>query len=164
VALSHAKQPWFKVQQKEGVIYEPGGYPMGPYPHFWVEPERRSEFETCSVVRRCIWAWRIFVETALSTGAVLPPHQYLELRYEEMVLRPEAIALNLLDFLEIADPDSRFNFQRAVSTVRADLVGQWKQGLTETDQKEIAQEAGDLLARLGYAGSEHATEVPTSEV
>ena len=40
------------------------GVPYGAYARFWVEPERRAEFETASDARRAAWVWRSYVGAA----------------------------------------------------------------------------------------------------
>ena len=55
----------------------------GAYARFWVEPERRAEFEAASDARRAAWVWRSYLAAAREGDA-------LELRYEELTADPDA--------------------------------------------------------------------------
>ena len=43
-ASSHMHKPWLRAEDAWSGEREPGGYLHGPWPKFWVEPERREEF------------------------------------------------------------------------------------------------------------------------
>jgi hypothetical protein len=151
-ALSHSKRPWLSAALAGSGAYEPGGYPLGPYAQFWVEPGRRNEFEATSDLHRCAWAWRRLTENALADCAHLPDDRYLELRYESLVTQPDGEAERVLDFLRIQRTASRDAFRGAVvRTARSDSVGRWRTELSESELAVITSEAGALLRRLGYA-------------
>ncbi|HEX7023104.1 MAG TPA: sulfotransferase, partial [Trueperaceae bacterium] len=152
VALSYSKKPWLQAASAGCGRYEPGGYPYGPYPRFWVEPERAEEFQTTSDIHRCVWAWRRYTESILEAAQDLPTDRYHELRYETMVRMPEDEALRILDFLEISRPESRRGFERAMAQAKGGSVGRWQQEIPPSDLARIETEAGSLLRRLGYAG------------
>jgi hypothetical protein len=149
-ALSLSKQPWLSMKEAASNQYEPGGYPFGPYAHFWVETERVKEFETTSDIHRCIWAWRIFTEKALEYGARLPESRYHELRYETLINNPVSEGERLLDFLHIHNPESIALFKKEVTKARQNAIGRWKTKLSEEDLQYINAEAGELLRRLMY--------------
>ena len=60
----------------------------GAHARFWVEPERRDEFERVSDARRAAWAWRRYVTSA----RLAPTERTIELRYESLVGDPAAEA------------------------------------------------------------------------
>ena len=60
----------------------------GAHARFWVEPERRDEFEHVSDARRAAWAWRRYVTSA----RLAPAERTVELRYESLVGDPAAEA------------------------------------------------------------------------
>ena len=150
VALSLSKKPWFLASEANLGRYEPGGYPYGPYAQFWVEPERREEFEATSDMHRCIWVWKRFTETALASINQLPNQRYLEIRYESLVFEPEKSTEKLKNFLEIENKEAAQSFQQAISQANPSLSGQWKKQLSERQLSEIYQEANPLLSSLGY--------------
>jgi hypothetical protein len=115
--------------------------PYGAYARFWVEAERRAEFEQASEVRRAAWAWRRYV-----TAARAVPERTIELRYEALVADPDAEAHRLAGALD-SDPVA---LRRAFGDVRDQSVGRWKRDLTPYQLAEVESEAGALLAELGY--------------
>src|SRR6187401_175080 len=86
VACSLLEKPWLRRGQVEA---DDAGVPYGAYARFWVEPERRAEFETASDARRAAWVWRSYVDAAHeATEAV-------QVRYEEMTTDPGGVAAAL---------------------------------------------------------------------
>jgi Sulfotransferase family len=113
----------------------------GAHARFWVERERRTEFEQVSEVRRAAWAWRRYV-----TAAQAVPDRTVELRYEALVAGPDAEAHRLSAALD-CDP---VRLQSAFAGVRDRSVGRWRRDLTPEQLAEVESEAGALLAELGY--------------
>lgn len=147
---SHMHKPWLRAEDAWSGEREPGGYLHGPWPSFWVEPDRRDEFLQTSDARRMAWAWRRYTEAGLRDGAALGAERYHELRYEDLVREPVDEAEQVLDFLGITRGQSRDAFTSA--TMRADdsSVGTWRSTFYPSEMAEIDAEAGDLLRQLGY--------------
>ena len=114
----------------------------GAYARFWVEPERREEFERVSEARRAAWAWRRYVTAARAAG-----RRVVEVRYERLVGDPDGEAERLADELD-GDTDA---LRRAFAGVHARSVGRWRRDLTREQLADVEAEAGDLLAELDYA-------------
>jgi DNA-binding transcriptional ArsR family regulator len=119
------------------------GHAYGAYARFWVEPERREEFEAVSDARRAAWAWRRYVEAARS-GA---PERTLELRYESVAGEPGAAAEQLAAFLG-SEPGP---LAEALAHVHDESIGRWRRDLAAEQLADVEAEAGALLAELGYA-------------
>ncbi len=149
-ALSHSKKPWFQAAFAGSGKREPGGYLYGPYAQFWVEQERKEEFETTSDIHRCIWAWRRFTESVLEQATNLPASQYYELRYEALVTNPKEEAGRLLKYLGIEDSLSHRLFHKAVARAEPNSLGGWQRELSSEQLEQIGKEAGLLLRKLGY--------------
>lgn len=149
-ALSHSERPWLQAAAAGSGRREPGGYLYGPSSQFWVERERRQEFERTSDLHRCIWAWRRYTESVLAERKQLLPEQYLAVRYEALVTHGDEEAEKILDFLEITDPASRSLFFEALARGRPDSVGRWRAELASANLALIEGEAGPLLDALGY--------------
>ncbi len=114
----------------------------GAHARFWVEPERRVEFERASEARRAAWAWRRYV-----TAAQCVPERTVELRYEALVENPHAEADRIAAALGAeAEP-----LRRAFAEVHGSSVGRWRRDMTAEQIAEVEAEAGGLLAQLGYA-------------
>ena len=113
----------------------------GAHARFWVEPERRVEFERASEARRAAWAWRRYV-----TAAQCVPERTVELRYEALVENPHAEADRIAAALGAeAEP-----LRRAFAEVHGSSVGRWRRDMTAEQIAEVEAEAGGLLAQLGY--------------
>jgi len=117
------------------------GVPYGSYARFWVEPERRDEFERASDARRAAWAWRRYVTAARVAGDTA-----LELRYEDLVTDPETTAETLAAFLEAPI----YPFRRALHAAHAGSVGRFRSDLSPAELAEVLAEAEPLLTELGY--------------
>lgn len=147
---SHMHKPWLRAEDAWSGEREPGGYLHGPWPKFWVEPERRDEFLRTSDARRMAWAWRRYTQTGLDAAAIVGPERYHELRYEELVRQPEAEAGRILDFLGIRAQRSRDILLAACTRADDSSVGSWRDTFYPSELAEIDAEAGDLLRHLGY--------------
>jgi hypothetical protein len=117
------------------------GVAYGAHPRFWVEPERTDEFRSASEARRAAWAWRRYVSAARAA-----PERTLEIRYEELVSEPDAVASQLAEYLDL-DPEP---LRTTLSQVFDRSVGRYGKDLTPTQLAEVEAEAGELLAELGY--------------
>lgn len=149
-ALSYRDKSWLAERYAGSGRREPGGYSWGPYPRFWVEPERTEEFRATSDLHRTIWAWRRFTEAALDGLAALPAGRVHELRYESLVARPEAEAGRLATFLGVDTAPSRAALDAACRQGVTTSVGRWREQLDAAGRAVVRQEAGALLDRLGY--------------
>ncbi len=58
VACSLLEKPWLRAQQARS---DDAGIAYGSYARFWVEPDRREEFERATDARRAAWVWRRYV-------------------------------------------------------------------------------------------------------
>ena len=119
-------------------------------------------------LRKLAADWATRVGRAVEDGPALLGTNYCEVRYEELVEKPEAELGRLLEFLE-ADASERevrrcvgsASFERLAegrkrgqedpsSFFRKGIVGDWKNVFTEKDKLVFKEVAGDLLVELGY--------------
>ena len=143
VACSLLEKPWLR---REQVDVDDAGVPYGSYARFWVEPERRAEFEMASDARRAAWVWRSYVRSGLrATGAV-------EVRYEQVTSDPHAVAGTLAS--RIAAPVGPL--AAALGRAHAESVGRYAQDLSAEQLADVEVEAGELLRVLGYVSSARA--------
>jgi hypothetical protein len=138
VVCSLLEKPWLRRDERSA---DDAGIAYGSYARFWVEPERRDEFERASDARRAAWVWRRYVTAARSSDAVS-----VELRYEELARDPDAIASRLAD--SIAAP--RGPLLVGLRRVHGGSIGRYERELDEEQLAEVVDEAGDLLGELGY--------------
>ena len=152
VAVSLAQKPWYSNELNGSIMREPGGYLCGSSARFWVEPERRKEFETTNNIHRCIWIWRKYTEAASEGINQLPLEQKYELRYENLVANPQIEATRILNFLDIEKQSSRSIFQQhLVDKAKVDSIGKWQSELDDNSLEQIEKEAGSWLKQWGYS-------------
>jgi hypothetical protein len=141
VACSLLEKSWLRPAQSDA---DDAGVAYGSYARFWVEPERRAEFEAASDARRAAWVWRSYVTAARSACVPL-----LELRYEEMASDPARVAERLATYLDAP----RAALAEALGRVHAASVGRWRRDLDAEQLADVTDEAGPLLEELGYVSS-----------
>lgn len=149
-AISYSQKPWLTERGRKTGQRETGGYPFGPFARFWVESERRDEFESTSDLDRCAWAWRRHVEAALEAQREIAEDRWLEVRYEDLTNDPAHVGVRVLDFLAIDRATSRRFLLDALSRVKRDSVGRFARELKADSHAILERQAGDLLRRLGY--------------
>ena len=138
VVCSLLEKPWLRPEQ--GCV-DDAGIPYGSYARFWVEPERREEFEHASDARRAAWVWRSYVTAARSAGA-----QVIELRYEAVTRDPAGVAAVLAP--RLAAPVEPL--AAALARAHGSSVGRYTTDLDAEQLAEVEAEAGPLLRELGY--------------
>jgi hypothetical protein len=141
VVSSLLEKPWLRPDQART---DDAGVSYGAYARFWVEPERRAEFERVSDARRAAWAWRRYVMAA--RGATAP---VVELRYETLARDPAGVARDLASSLDVAE----VALAAALARVHASSVGRYARDLDEAQLADVVAEAGDLLRELGFLES-----------
>jgi hypothetical protein len=141
VACSLLDKPWLRPRQTQS---DDAGLAYGAYARFWVEPDRREEFERVSDARRAAWAWRSYVTAARSSSAAL-----VEVRYERLAEAPDEVAAILAAGLDAP----RDELTAALARVHGSSIGRHRRDLDEVQLADVLAEAGDLLAELGYVSS-----------
>jgi len=150
-ALSLLEKPWHRRDSLDSGRREPGGYAYGPFPHFYIEPERAEEFASTSDIHRCAWIWRRHTEEIERLRAVLPAESWHPLRYETLLESPESTLRDLLAFLQEDEPAATGTVLAAARSGRVSSIGRWRSGLAPNEVAVIDEECGPLLRRLGYA-------------
>jgi Sulfotransferase family len=138
VVCSLLDKPWLKSGASES---DDAGLAFGAHARFWVEPERRQEFEGASDARRAAWVWRAYVSAVRAAAA--PVH---ELRYEALAAGDEATAVGLAAFLD-APAEA---LAEALARAHGSSVGRYRSDLDAAQLADVEAEAGALLRELGY--------------
>lgn len=115
----------------------------------------------------CACRWREEVEWVRRIGALLGPARYLELRYEDLVKRPEEELRRVCSFLGLGYAPEMLEYHRRVERSvpesrrhiwpkiarppQADNVEQWRREMTPGQVLCFEKRAGRLLDDLGYA-------------
>jgi hypothetical protein len=113
----------------------------GAHARFWVEPERRAEFERASDATRAAWAWRRYVSAAREPET----DRRLEVRYEQLLTEPAAVAEVLGAALGL-DPAP---LATALARAHSRSIGNWRRRSAQ-ELADIEREAGALLRELRY--------------
>ena len=137
VVCSLLEKAWLR---REEARSDDAGLAYGSYARFWVEPDRREEFERASDARRAAWAWRRYVTAARTAGG---SH---EIRYEQLAESPDIVAEQLGRYL--AAPVE--GLAAALGRAHASSVGRFRADLHESQLADVEAEAGELLRGLGY--------------
>jgi hypothetical protein len=110
--------------------------------------------------------WKRQVERGQSDGALLGPGRYIEVRYEDLIVHPEAVLRSICELIEV-DFDERMlrYYERTPEiygtnqppTTHASVylpptrgLRDWRQQMKGKDLEIFEAIAGDLLDRLGY--------------
>jgi LPS sulfotransferase NodH len=151
VALSLLAKPWHRQDSAGSGRREPGGYLYGPFPHFYIEPERRTEYMATSDYHRAIWIWRRYAEEMIRLRDALPIECQSHIQYEELVFDPLAVSKKLLRFLDIGESRAINSVLEAAQTGHASSIGKWKSQMTDEDRQMTEREAGDIMKAIGSA-------------
>jgi hypothetical protein len=119
-------------------------------------------------LRQAARHWRLLVGRAVEDGPALLGSDYTEVRYEDLLVRPNEEVGRLLGFLGV-DTEERLvescvnsaSFERLSrgrergqedpsSFYRKGVAGDWRNYFSEEDRRVFKEEAGELLIRLGY--------------
>lgn len=137
VVCSLLEKPWLREEQAQ---VDDAGVPYGAYARFWVEPERRGEFEAASDARRAAWVWRSYVTASSAADGSL------EIRYEDLATDPAGVAASLADHLDVpVEP-----LAAALARAHASSVGRYRTELSAEQLADVEEESKALLRALGY--------------
>ena len=120
------------------------------------------------------WHWQ--VSTGMRDGAMLGPSRYLEVKYEELVARPEETLRSIVAFLGLPFAPEMLDFHVAKTRLQPGLSSKkawlpptpglrdWQTQMTERDVELFEAIAGDFLSTLGYERAIRAISPETAVV
>lgn len=103
--------------------------------------------------------WESYVEKGHNLGSALPPDQYLELRYEDLLAQPEDAMRKLCAFLGEEFSAELFDVRPAEDPgktplvhkpLKADNAGKWRSKMTASQVQAFEGVAGKTLREFGY--------------
>ena len=118
-------------------------YSMGPKIRDWRQRARGMDRLAFGAL-----TWRECVTAAREVGRRLPASRYYEVKFEDVVSRPDVTIPPLLDFLEL--PPSREIDEFIAKRVDRSVSGKWLTRLTPDETALIMPIIGDLCRELGY--------------
>ena len=126
--------------------------PDGTFSRTWAHPDTAAEFA-------CLW--RTEVSAARELGRQVGPSRYLEVRYEDLVARPQDVVGDvcefaslpyepaMLDYMGTVDVSEKPHQQRLLQPLTQG-VRDWRTQMSAEDVLAFESIAGELLADLGY--------------
>ncbi len=93
--------------------------------------------------------WKRVVGVSIRHGRALPPENYLELRYERLILEPAHVVRELTEFAGLSPCREMIDY--ALQTIDPTRAAKSRANLTETQMREAVEEMEPLLSELGYA-------------
>ncbi|MCA9102831.1 MAG: sulfotransferase [Pirellulales bacterium] len=118
-------------------------YSMGPKIHDW--RKRKAEMGRLEYTAL---TWRECVAAAREVGRRLPANRYLEVRFEDVVARPEETVPRLLEFLGL--PPAKEVDEFIAKRIDRSTVGKWLDRISDEEMARIMPYVGDLCRDLGY--------------
>ena len=171
VAVSSVHHRWNHTKD-EGGIYELEPEEVAKREAHRKDPEKLSRagesIFTETVLRSAAVSWNHFVSKTVRDGPALLGDNYAEVRYEDLLQRPEEEAGRLLRFLGAADDEEivkqcvesasfeawtegrRRGQEDSTAFLRKGVAGDWRNVFTERDKRVFKEAAGELLIALGY--------------
>jgi hypothetical protein len=127
-------------------------------------PKLRTEFPTWDEdpVSTCALWWKWHVRLGQQAQAALPPGQYLELRYEDLIARPAKECRSLCAFLGVPPDDRMLRFHEGRTSRKPGLdakkawlpitsgLRDWRTQMDAEEVERFEAAAGDLLTELNY--------------
>jgi hypothetical protein len=92
--------------------------------------------------------WSETMEIAIAEGRKLPPENYLEIRYEDLVSSPQEKIQEIANFAELDSPEPIINYAR--STADPSRTNKWKDSLDPNILQEIKEIMEPTMSKLGY--------------
>jgi hypothetical protein len=120
-----------------------------------------ASWRTDPLVTTALW-WRALVSIGRRDARLLPPTQYLELRYEDLVGSAERECDRIADFLQLPRARSMHRFYEGRTQVGGDLSANaawlppvagrrnWRAEMHQRDVEKFEAAAGDLLTALHF--------------
>ena len=93
--------------------------------------------------------WRRLVTAAYTTGEVLGPDRYMEARFEDFLLEPEAVIERIMKFLEL-DEDPGFAQRLERLPVHKSRADAYEKDLGAATVELLTEALSPLLGRYGY--------------
>jgi len=113
--------------------------------------------------------WKLSVEQAVELQNRLDASQFLEIRYENLVLEPVATLKQVCEFIGVEYKSRMLDFWKSPTTIEhrhyehhrnlgkplfTDSIGKWSQRLSPAQQQYILSQTSALLQHLGYLNAE----------
>lgn len=96
----------------------------------------------------CAHTWREYMTEVRRVRLAMPKDQYYEVKFEDLVQRPEETVAGLLDYMEL--PESEAVNRWLAENVDRTKPGNYQRNMSEEELGRIMPYIGDLLDKLSY--------------
>ncbi len=93
------------------------------------------------------YQWAHCVRGVRQAWPDIPEHNRMEIRYEDLITRPETILNTLLNFMGLEYDDQ---FLSAIPQLKSDNFNKWEKGFTREEMSQIIPILDPMLRSLGY--------------
>ncbi|UCD78998.1 MAG: sulfotransferase [Desulfobacterales bacterium] len=115
---------------------------------YWsVKPPGWQDLLKLPLVDACALQWKMIVESVLQSAAKLPPEQYVEVKYEDFVVRPAETLKHVAAKCDLIWQD---NLLQSITGGMEDRNFKWLTGMRDEDKHTLNELLGDFMKQLGY--------------
>jgi len=115
---------------------------------YWsVKPPGWQDLLKLPMVDACALQWKLTVESALQSAEKLPPAQYMEVRYENLVDRPAEVMEQVGEKCGLV---WQKDFLKEITTGMENRNFKWETEMQDADKNTLNKLLGDFLKHLGY--------------
>ena len=115
---------------------------------YWsVKPAGWQALLKLPLIDACALQWKMTVEATLQSAKNLPPEQYMEVRYEELVARPADIFEQVGKKCDLV---WQKDFLKTITAGMDNRNFKWQTELPEADKNTLNGLLGEFMRKLGY--------------
>ncbi|RMG23964.1 MAG: sulfotransferase [Methanobacteriota archaeon] len=106
-----------------------------------------EDVKTRDLLEVCALQWKRSVQKSLEGLDIIEPERVLTIRYEEFVVEPKHVLLQVAEFLEI---DSKPYSQNDLAHITQSNIGKGMKRIASRDEGKVIEIIRPLLIELGY--------------
>ena len=115
---------------------------------YWsVKPPGWQNLLKLPLVEACALQWKLIVASVLQSAAKLPPEQYIEVKYEDFVVRPAEILKQVAAKCGLTWQD---NLLQTITGGMENRNFKWLAEMNDEDKQRLNVLLGDFMQQLGY--------------
>lgn len=112
-------------------------------------PGLAQQVKSYGILVACAIQWREAVMQGVTTGRKLSKDSYLEIKYEELIERPETYIKDIADFLSLSSDSPILEYLRTSGS--KGRVGRWHDLLKQEDLDQLEPHMRPTIEFLGYS-------------
>ena len=108
----------------------------------------QAEIDKVTTLELSALQWVKCLEAIVANRFIIKSNRYMEIRYEDFLIRPENILLEIFKFLALEFPP---NFMDLIPTLKVTNYNKWRQGFSAEQKACIGPIIQPLLDQYGFA-------------